>query len=143
MYLPPCTFDIEVTLRSQATLPPQPQRQPYVPSPPLSMKTAYYAGDFHIHSRESGDAFVSATVDEIASFAQGVRHHSCGLFLHQFGNRACVRPPLVCALSLSLRLSRGTVVPPLWLSWQVGLDFVHFSEHNTVSGCVSTWSLHS
>jgi hypothetical protein len=111
MYLPPCTFDIEVTLRSQATLPPQPQRQPYVPSPPLSMKTAYYAGDFHIHSRESGDAFVSATVDEIASFAQGVRHHSCGLFCTSVATvRVCAHlwsaPCLfLCAYPVALPLS--------------------------------------
>ncbi len=73
MYLPPCTFDIEVTLRDAPTLPPQPERQPYQRSPPLYLKPAFYAGDFHVHSRESGDAFLSATVDEIASYAQSVR----------------------------------------------------------------------
>lgn len=85
---PPGSYSINITLLSVATLPPQPQRKPYVPAPPLSVPLAptWYAGDFHVHSRESGDAFANATHDEIASFAAA----------H-------------------------------------GLDFVHFSEHNTVS----------
>jgi hypothetical protein len=84
--LPPCAFDIQVTLRDAPTLPPQPERQPYAPHSPLSDAARYYSGDFHIHGRESGDAYTSATLDEIASFAHGR-----------------------------------------------GLDFVHISDHNTVS----------
>lgn len=88
---PPGSYSINVTLRDAPTLPPQPERQPYVPCPPLRTPPAgqaleWYAGDFHVHSRESGDAFANATADEIALFARSQ-----------------------------------------------GLDFVHFSEHNTVS----------
>jgi hypothetical protein len=83
---PSCTFNVTVTMRSTATLPAQTTRAPYVASKPLSMERRYYAGDFHVHCVESGDALPSATVDEIAGLAASV-----------------------------------------------GLDFVHFSDHNTVS----------
>lgn len=88
---PPGSYSINVTLLSAPSLPAQPQRMPYTPSvplafPPAGEALAWYAGDFHIHSRESGDAFANASHDEIAAFASGA-----------------------------------------------GLDFAHFSEHNTVS----------
>ena len=85
---PPGTYSINITLRDTPTLSPQTERSPYSPYPPLDVPTTltYYAGDFHVHSRESGDAFASATVDEIALFSKSV-----------------------------------------------GLDFVHLSDHNTVS----------
>jgi hypothetical protein len=83
---PPGYYSINITLLATPSLPPQPFRQPYVPSPPLNLAAGWYAGDFHVHSCESGDAFANATQDEIASYAQGA-----------------------------------------------GLDFVHFSEHNTPS----------
>ena len=86
---PPGTYSINVTLRESPTLSPQTERTPYSPSPPLDVPVTslkFYAGDFHVHSRESGDAFASASVDEIAIFSRSV-----------------------------------------------GLDFVHLSDHNTVS----------
>lgn len=85
---PPCSYSINITLLDTPTLPAQPQRQPYVPSPPLDLPPAltWYSGDFHVHSFQSGDAFLNATHDEIAAFAR-----------------------------------------------TQGLDFVHFSEHNTVA----------
>ena len=88
---PPGHLSVNVTLRDVATLAPQTTRVPYSPCAPLDVppKNAlkWYAGDFHVHSRESGDAFNAASVDEIATFA------------------------------------RTTAL----------LDFVHLSEHNTVS----------
>jgi hypothetical protein len=86
---PPGHMSIYITIRDAPTLKPQTQRQPYVKCPPLDNPSApqWYAGDFHIHSRESGDAFVSATLDEIADFGRD----------------------------------------------KAGLDFVHISDHNTVS----------
>ena len=86
----PGHFSINVTLRDVPTLPPQTQRQPYVPCAPLDVPPGgglkWYAGDFHVHSRESGDAFATANLDEVAAFATSQ-----------------------------------------------GLDFVHLSDHNTVS----------
>ena len=65
----PATFSLVVTLRDTVTLPPQTDRKPYVPSPPLSTEARWYAGDFHVHSIESNDA--SPTFDEIADYAKG------------------------------------------------------------------------
>lgn len=108
---PPGSYSINITLRTAPTLPAQTERTPYVQSPPLDIPPcaaihsaqpeaqpqaqagdaevaclAWYAGDFHVHSRESGDAYANATADEVAAFAASQ-----------------------------------------------GLDFVHFSDHNTPS----------
>lgn len=65
---PPGEYRVEVVLRTQTTLPPQPERTPYVEAAPLSDEARWYAGDLHVHSRESGDA--AATLDEIADLAR-------------------------------------------------------------------------
>ena len=64
----PATYDVEVVLRTTATLAPQPERTAYAPSDPLVVEARWYAGDFHVHSRESGDA--RPPLDEIATFAR-------------------------------------------------------------------------
>jgi hypothetical protein len=64
----PAVYHIVVTLRAAATLAPQTVRKPYVPAPALVTGTRYYAGDLHVHSRESGDAV--PTLDDIATFAK-------------------------------------------------------------------------
>lgn len=64
----PAKYHVVITTRSLATLPAQTERQPYVPVPPLSSDARWYAGDFHVHSRQSGDARPS--LDEIANFAR-------------------------------------------------------------------------
>jgi hypothetical protein len=64
----PAKYDVIVTLRDTPTLPPQSERQPYQPPPPLSTGARWYAGDFHVHSMESGDA--RPPLEEIASFAK-------------------------------------------------------------------------
>ena len=53
--------------RDVATLAPHTERKPYAESPALTRGTRYYAGDLHVHSRESTDARPS--LDEIATFA--------------------------------------------------------------------------
>jgi hypothetical protein len=65
----PARYRIEVTFRTRATLAPQPERQPYRPADALSAQARWYAGDFHVHSRESGDA--RPTLEEIARYARG------------------------------------------------------------------------
>lgn len=62
----PAQYDITVTLRDAASLAPQPERQPYEPVT-LAAEARWYAGDFHVHSRESGDA--NATLDAILDLA--------------------------------------------------------------------------
>lgn len=66
----PARYHVEVELRATATLAPQPERAPYAPVSALSGEARWYAGDFHVHSRESGDA--SPTLEEIADYAEGV-----------------------------------------------------------------------
>lgn len=64
----PASYHLEIVLRDVATLPPEPERAPYAPSPPLEVGARWYAGDFHVHSRDSGDA--RPPLDEIAEFAR-------------------------------------------------------------------------
>lgn len=65
----PARYHVEVLLRGAETLPPQPERRPYAPAPPLRSGRRYYAGDLHVHSLESTDARPS--LGEIAAFARG------------------------------------------------------------------------
>ncbi len=49
-------YTIDVTYRTAPTLPPQTMRTPYTPRPAIKTGARWYAGDFHSHSMESGDA---------------------------------------------------------------------------------------
>src|SRR5688572_28418197 len=63
----PLPYALEVVLRDEVTLAPQPERMPYQPTA-LGGQPRWYAGDFHVHSRESGDA--RPPIGEIAEFAR-------------------------------------------------------------------------
>jgi MYXO-CTERM domain-containing protein len=65
----PAPFHLEIHLRDTPSLAAQPERSPYQPAPALKSGPGWYAGDFHVHSKESGDAH--PTLDEIATFARG------------------------------------------------------------------------
>jgi hypothetical protein len=60
-------YTVDVICRDDATLTPLPRAafDPVV----LATDARWYAGDFHVHSEESGDA--TATLDMIATFARG------------------------------------------------------------------------
>lgn len=62
----PAHYKVTVDLRTVATLAPQLERSPFVAST-LSTEARWYAGDFHVHSSESGDAH--PTIDDVATFA--------------------------------------------------------------------------
>ncbi len=62
-------YHVEITFRVTATLPPAADRAPYVEAAPLSSEARFYAGDFHVHSEDSGDA--RPPLGEIAAFARG------------------------------------------------------------------------
>ena len=64
---PPARYRIEIFFRTVATLGADPDRSEYVAAEPLAAEARWYAGDFHVHSRESGDA--RASLDEAATFA--------------------------------------------------------------------------
>ncbi len=65
----PAKYQLDITLRDTATLPPQTERTAYVAAAPLEVGARWYAGDFHVHSIESGDA--RPPLDELATFARG------------------------------------------------------------------------
>jgi hypothetical protein len=65
---PPGTYAIEVVLRDEPTLDPQP-RTPYGEAPALRDGPGWFAGDFHVHSVQSGDA--RPPLSEVAQFAAG------------------------------------------------------------------------
>lgn len=65
----PANYSVRIILRTEPTLAPQTERQPYTPPQPLEVGARWYAGDFHVHSRESGDA--RPPIDEVLDFAAG------------------------------------------------------------------------
>jgi hypothetical protein len=65
---PPGRYRVEITMRETQTLAPQPERQPYAPAAEVAPGPRWFAGDFHVHSRESGDA--DPTLDAVAVFAE-------------------------------------------------------------------------
>ncbi|MCC6874701.1 MAG: PHP domain-containing protein [Sandaracinaceae bacterium] len=65
----PARYHVEIDLRSTPTLAAQSERMPYAAAAALETGPRWYAGDFHVHSVESGDA--RPPIDEIATFARG------------------------------------------------------------------------
>ncbi|MBT8463679.1 MAG: CehA/McbA family metallohydrolase [Deltaproteobacteria bacterium] len=63
----PAEYDVCVILRTEPTLPPQP-RMPYEDPGVLDSEARWYAGDFHVHSRQSGDA--SPSISNTLEFAE-------------------------------------------------------------------------
>ncbi len=64
----PAKYRIVLRFRDVPTLAPQTERKPYAPGPALRTEARWYAGDFHVHSKESTDA--KPSLDEIAAFAR-------------------------------------------------------------------------
>ncbi len=64
----PARYRIEIFFRTAPTLSAQTERSAYAPVAALRSGPAFFAGDFHVHSRESGDA--RPPLDEIADFAR-------------------------------------------------------------------------
>lgn len=64
----PARYSIEIVLRDTITLAPQPERAPYAPVAALETTARWYSGDFHVHTRESGDA--TPSLEEVATFAE-------------------------------------------------------------------------
>jgi hypothetical protein len=96
---PPGDYEITVTLRDAPTLAPQPERAPYA-AIDLGGGPRWYAGDFHVHSRESGDAH--PTLDEIADFARArgldfvvVTDHNTNTHLDFFADAQSRHPDLL------------------------------------------------
>ena len=58
----PIEIDLQVEVRTEATLAPEPQRSAYAAPAPLRRGRGWYAGDLHVHSLQSGDADPDATL---------------------------------------------------------------------------------
>jgi len=67
----PARYSVEVVLRTEPTLAPQEDRLPYADPARLDTGPRWYAGDFHVHSRESGDA--RPTIERVLEFADSRR----------------------------------------------------------------------
>lgn len=96
---PPAVYHLEIVLRETPTLAKQ-NRRSYVPSAALSSEHRYYAGDLHVHSRESTDA--NPTLEEIAQFAKGrgldfvaISDHNIVTQLDSFGDVQKNHPDLL------------------------------------------------
>ncbi len=61
-------YRVTVALRDVATLADEPQRRAWAAPAPLKSAARWYAGDFHTHSRESGDA--KPTFDAMVALAK-------------------------------------------------------------------------
>lgn len=61
-------YRVEISFRTEATLPPAADRAPWVDTP-LATEARFYAGDLHVHSADSGDA--RPPLAEIADYARG------------------------------------------------------------------------
>jgi hypothetical protein len=108
----PARYRVEVVLRDAPTLAPEPARAPYAAWPALRAGPAWYAGDFHVHSRESGDA--APTLEEIASFAESRGLHFVMLADHNtvsqqqwIAQAQAAHPDLLLLAGLELTTYRG------------------------------------
>ncbi|QRK12019.1 PHP domain-containing protein [Archangium violaceum] len=114
----PARYRIEVHLRTQATLAPQPERQPYHPARALSAQARWYTGDFHVHSRESGDA--RPPLEEVATYA---RDHGLDFVVLTDHNTTSTRDFLVAAQS---RFPGLLLVP--------GVEYTTYAGHANAIG---------
>lgn len=80
----PGQYAVNLVFRDAATIPVGPRAD--WTDVTLSTERRWYAGDFHVHSSESGDA--SATLDQIVDFARGR-----GLDFIVLTDRRCRRSP--------------------------------------------------
>lgn len=64
----PAQYHVEIDFRTAPTLTPPAGLRPYADAPARKTGTRYYAGDFHVHDRESTDA--NATIEQDIALAK-------------------------------------------------------------------------
>ena len=115
----PAMYQLRVTLRTaaQATLAAQPERAPYADPGALATGRRFYAGDFHVHSRESGDA--GPTLDAIATAARArgldfvvITDHNTHTALDYMNDAQARHPELLFIPGVELRGTRTPSAPP-------------------------------
>lgn len=129
---PPASYAIEIVLRQTPSLPPQPERTPYVAPAALSVGERWYEGDFHVHSRESGDA--RPPLDEILTFAKErgldfvvITDHNTTSHLDFFVDAQSRHPEVLLVPGVewtSYDGHAGAFGATTWVDHKVGLDGV-------------------
>ncbi len=95
----PASYHVEIELRTKTTLEPQTDRKPYVPRV-AAREARWYAGDFHVHSKDSTDA--SPSIDDIAIYARAhgldfveISDHNVSGGQDYFADAAAAHPELL------------------------------------------------
>ncbi len=108
----PARYRVEIELRTRPTLAPQPERRPYQHAEPLSRERRWYAGDFHVHTLESGDARPS--LDAVATFARergmdfvALSDHNTSSHLDFIGDVQARHPEVLLVPSVEFTTVRG------------------------------------
>lgn len=124
----PASYSLVVTLRDAPTLAPQPERAPYIGGDDLGDGPRWFAGDFHVHSRESGDA--APTLDEIAALARGrgldfveISDHNTLTQLEFFGDAQARHPDLLLVPGMEYTTYAGhanAIGATVWVDHKIG-----------------------
>jgi hypothetical protein len=126
----PARYRVEILLRDVATLAPEPARSPYAPAAALDTEARWYAGDFHVHSRESGDA--SPTLDEVLDFAEGrgldfvmLSEHNTTSQLERYADVQARHPSVLLVPGIEVTTYEGHAMSmggTTWIDHRLGVD---------------------
>ncbi|MCB9656091.1 MAG: CehA/McbA family metallohydrolase [Sandaracinaceae bacterium] len=128
----PAQYTLQVILRTAAetTLAAQPERAPYEDPGALAVGRRFYAGDFHVHSRESGDAH--PTLDEIATVARAngldfvvITDHNTHTALDFLNDAQARHPDLLFIPGVEFTTYAGhanAIGATTWVNHRVGVD---------------------
>ncbi|AKF04170.1 CehA/McbA family metallohydrolase [Sandaracinus amylolyticus] len=132
----PARYRVEIVLRDTATLAPQPERAPYAPVDALETGARWYAGDFHVHSRESGDA--SGTLDEIAMYAESIdldfvmlSEHNTTSQLELYASTQAAHPALLLVPGIEVTTYQGHAMSlggTTWIDHRLGYEGITMAE---------------
>lgn len=133
---PPGRYHVEVILRDAITLAAMPARAPYAAVAALSADARWYAGDFHVHSRESGDA--GPSLEEIAVFAEGrgldfvmLSEHNTVSQLELYAEVQAAHPDLLFVPGVEVTTYTGHAMSlggTSWIDHRVGTEGVTFES---------------
>jgi hypothetical protein len=145
----PARYRLEAESRAQPSLAPQLARVAYREVPALRAGPAWFAGDLHVHSLESGDARPS--LDEVAAFARGrgldfvaLSDHNTLSQLDSFSDAQARHPKVLLVPSVEFTTYAGHLnafgvshLPPFWLGLE-GATFEAAVADFDAQGAVAT-----
>lgn len=121
-------YHVDVTFRTAPTLPPAGDRASYAEAAPLFGVARFFAGDFHVHSEDSGDA--RPPLDEIAAFAEGrgldfvvVTDHNTVSQIDRLGRAQAAHPQLLLVPGVEFTTYAGHATgfgATAWVDHRVG-----------------------